>query len=205
MTSVPGADQYARPAVRPCPKIVLFCALVVVAAACAKGESTGTSSGSTAQEAASVTASPVSGSAETSPFEVVVTDDTVRVSITGITTTDGVVLLSFSAPEQACVAASAGAVGALAATLDTSPGATDDPDGEQTLAEIVVGCVSFDRFQPVVADQLARQAALADVDPACLDRDVASLQDTPGVLASVLRGDPDALSVIAGTVATNCP
>ena len=67
-----------------------------------------------------------------------------------------------------------------------------------------MSCVPFDRFENVVADQLADQSVLAGVSQECLDREVGSLQDTPDVLASVLRGDPDALTVIAGTVSTNC-
>jgi hypothetical protein len=182
------------------PPIVLFLALVVLAGACAKGESAGDSSAPTA----TITTPPTAAPATTSPFEVVVTEDTVRVSTAAITTSDGATLLAFTASERACVEATAGTVADLAAGGQVSPAPVDDPDAEQTLAEIVVSCLPFDRFQGVVADQLATQSALAGVDRACLDQEVRSLQDTPDVLASVLRGDPDALSVVAGTAATNC-
>jgi hypothetical protein len=181
--------------VRLCSPIVLFCALVVVASACAKD---GSSAGP--PQPARATVAP----ATTSPFEVVVTDDTVKVSTTGIATTDGTTLLAFTASEQRCVETTAGTVADFPEGGQASSGPVDDPDAEQTLTEIVVACVPFDRFKTVVAEQLAAESALAGVDPTCLAREVASLQDTPNVLASVLRGDPDALSVVAGTASTNC-
>jgi hypothetical protein len=178
------------------PPIALFFALAVLAGACGKGES----AGDAAAPFSSATAAP----ATTSPFEVVVTDDTVQVTTTAITTSDGATLLSFTTSERACVDATAGTVADLAAGQQAAPAPVDDPDAEQTLAEIVVSCVPFDRFENVVADQLADQSVLAGVSQECLDREVGSLQDTPDVLASVLRGDPDAVTVIAGTVSTNC-
>ena len=181
---------------RPCPPIVLFCALVVLAGCLREGWLVGGPAGYGAVRRPAP--------ATTSPFEVVVTDDTVLVSTTGIATTDGTTLLAFTASEQRCVETTAGTVADFPEGQQASPGPVDDPDAEQTLTEIVVACVPFDRFKTVVADQLAAQSALAGVDPTCLAREVASLQDTPDVLASVLRGDPDALSVVAGTASTNC-
>lgn len=140
----------------------------------------------------------------TQPFEVVAVDDQVVVGPTQIATTAGDVLLAFSADERACIDATVATTAQLSASID--PGAADplDPDAEQTLAEIVVACVPFARLQPVVGDQLAAQEALDGVDPGCLDRETSSLQDTPDVLAAVLRGDPESLSVVAGTAAVNC-
>lgn len=154
--------------------------------------------------AADPTVAPTAPTPTTSPFEVVTVDDEVLLGPTGIVTTAGVQLLGYTPTEQACIDATVATTSNLSASID--PGATDplDPDGEQTLAQIVVGCVPFPRIQPVVGDLLATQEALGSVDRACLDRETDSLQDTPDALAAVLRGDPQALSVIASTAASNC-
>jgi hypothetical protein len=165
--------------------------LVLLAAAC--------SSGGPGSAAPAPAAPPT-----TSPFEVVTVDDQVLVGSSGITTTEGEVLLAFTADERSCVDATVATTAQLSASIDAAAADPLDPDAEQTLAEIVVGCVPFVRVQPVVERQLVAQATLSAVDPACLDRETASLQDTPDVLAAVLRGDPEALSVVSGTAAVNC-
>jgi hypothetical protein len=187
--------RYARRAVSVSHRILLITALAPLVAGCSSATSPG----------APTTTGPAPADAGTAvPFQVVVNDDTIEVSTTAITTTDGATLLAFSPTERSCIDATVATVADLAATLGSSPGTVDDPDTEQTLSEIVVGCVAFDRFENVVAVQLAAQPELAGVDRTCLDREISSLQDTPDVLASVLRGDPDALTVIAGTASTNC-
>jgi hypothetical protein len=57
---------------------------------------------------------------------------------------------------------------------------------------------------PAPTDSASTPNPIEVVDPACLDREVASLPDTTDVVAPVLRGDSDAVSVVAGTASTNC-
>ena len=64
---------------------------------------------------------------------------------------------------------------------------TDDPDLEQAVAEVALGCLGFDRVEPVVTERLAADDDLVGIDPACLAREVSSLQDTPDILAAMLR------------------
>jgi hypothetical protein len=141
----------------------------------------------------------------TSPFEIVVTEDRIAVGLQeGVFGPDGQLLVTYTSDEQACIGAAAADAPGLAGAAIVPPGTLPDPDMEQTVAEVVIGCVALDRFSGVIADQLAQQPALEGVDRACLEREVASLQDTPDVLAAVLRGDQDAIPVIAGTAAENC-
>ena len=84
------------------------------------------------------------------------------------------------------------------------PGTFPDADNEQIVAEIVIACVPIERYASVVVDQLAQQPALEDVDRACIEREVATLQETPDVLAAVLRGDENGIPAVAGAAAVNC-
>ncbi len=186
---------------------LLLIGLVAMAVACSSGApDTASSTGSTSAEPNSSPGAdaPLEGVTTDDTVVVGTTDDTVVVGTTSITTTAGATLLSFSSPERSCIDATVSTTAELSATLQAAPGPTDDPDTEQTLTEIVLSCVAFDRLKALVADQLAAQGALVDIDRACLEREVASLQDTPDVLASVLRGDPDVLAVVANTASTNC-
>jgi hypothetical protein len=137
----------------------------------------------------------------TSPFEIIVTEDQIAVGLQeGIFGPDGQLLLTYTPDEQACINRADARVGVLVAP----PGTFPDPDMEQTVAEVVIGCVAIDRFATVIVEQLVRQPALEGVDPACIEREVLSLQDTPDVLAAVLRGDQDGVPAVAGAVAANC-
>ena len=137
----------------------------------------------------------------TSPFEIVVTEDQVFVGLQeGIFGPDGQLLVTYTPDEQACI----DRADPFPDANVVPPGTFEDPDNEQIVAEIVIGCVAIDRFSAVIVDQLLLQPALEDVDRACIEREVASLQDTPDVLAAVLRGDQDGLPVVAGTAAENC-
>jgi hypothetical protein len=126
--------------------------------------------------------------------DLVIVEDVVSLGLDGIRTADGAVLLAYTDAERACIAA--GASGVVAAP--------DDPDAEQVIAEAALGCLGFDRIAPLVTDQLAAEDDLAGVDPTCMAREVSSLQDTPDILAAILRGDPDTISVIARTASINC-
>jgi hypothetical protein len=142
--------------------------------------------------------------ATTTPFEIFVTEDRIQLSLRGVFDADGANLVSFSADEQSCIMGTAAETTGLETIGAAAPGSLDDADLEQALAEIVVSCVAVDRFTGVVVDQLVPQPALEGIDRACIEREVDSLQDTPDVLAAVLRGDENGLPQIAGTAAENC-
>jgi hypothetical protein len=132
-----------------------------------------------------------------------VVEDLVGLGLDGIYATNGTVLLTYTDAERECVAQ--GVVGIPGLDQLAGPAATtDDPDLEQAVAEVALGCVGFDRVEPLVTEQLSTDDDLAGIDLACLAREVSSLQDTPDILAAVLRGEPDTISVIAGTASINC-
>ena len=144
------------------------------------------------------TASSTTVPATTSPFEVVVTEDQIRLTLeasSGPTAEPA----DYTPDEQPCIVAS------IHETWDgrSCRRHLPDPDMEQSVAEIVIACVPIERYARVIADQLARQT-LDGVDRACIEREVTSLQDTPDVLAAVFRGRPDAIPVVAGTASENC-
>jgi hypothetical protein len=142
--------------------------------------------------------------ATTSPFEIFVTEDRVRVGLQGIFDDTAVQLVTFTAEEQACIDQAGAAAPGLAGLAIAPPGTVDDPDTEQVIAEIVVGCLPIDRLADVVVDQLSAQPALAGVERSCIQREVRTLATQPDVLAAVLRGDENGLPAVAGSIEDNC-
>jgi hypothetical protein len=136
------------------------------------------------------------------PAQPGIVEDLVVVRRDGLHSVDGTVLVAFTEPERACIDAGADDVPELAAT---QPGDLADEVGlEQTLAEIVVGCVEIGRVGPVVVEQLVPQLALEGVDRTCVEDEVVTLGDQPGELAAVLAGDPAGVAAMAGVIAENC-
>lgn len=168
----------------------LVAALALAAIACSEGDSSEVDDTSTS-------------SPSTTAPDVVVLEDVVGLGLDGIYAADGTALLVYTQAERDCI--SVAGIGGTGLDRVAGPGATtDDPDLEQATAEAALGCLGFARVAPLVTQQLAADEALTGIDPACLDREVASLQDTPDILAAVLRGEPDTISVVASTASINC-
>jgi hypothetical protein len=140
----------------------------------------------------------------TLPSQAGVVEDLVVVGSDGISSVDGTVLMTFTDDERACIDGRTADTPGLADVDLATPGSLDDPDLEQQLAEIVVGCVEIARIGPVVVEELVPQLALEGVDRTCVEGEVLTLQDTPQELAAVLAGDPAGLATIAGVVEENC-
>lgn len=178
-------------------RTALVAVVVLAAIACS-------SNGDSSDDGAADTTTPSTTATADGAPEVIVVEDLVGLGLDGVYATDGTGLLTYTPAERECVAQ--GVVGIPGLDQLAGPAATtDDPDLEQAVAEVALGCLGFDRVAPLVTDQLAADDDLGGIDPTCLAREVSSLQDTPDILAAVLRGEPDTISVIAGTVSINCP
>jgi hypothetical protein len=176
---------------------VLLLTVALVSLACS-------SDGDDTSDGAAATSTAAAPATTDDAPEVVVLEDLVGLGLDGIYAADGTARLTYTDAERECIAQ--GVVGIPGLDQLAGPGATtDDADLEQAVAEVALGCLGFDRVAPLATQQLAADDDLADIEPDCLAREVSSLQDTPDILAAVLRGEPDTISVIAGTVSINCP
>jgi hypothetical protein len=170
--------------------------ILAVLAACSDDEPTSSSSDGSGATAPTTMARL----GTTLPAEAGIVEDLVVVRRDGLHSVDGTVLVAFDEQERACIEA---AVDDVPELLQTQP-AGGDTGLEETLAEIVVGCVDIERIGPVVVEELVPNLALEGVDRACIEQEVATLQDSPEELAAVLAGDPSGIAAIARVIAANC-